>query len=43
MYVTSLFFENYLLAGVTNMLIKLNKTKYFMVNKKNAGRNGVNG
>ena len=43
MYITSLLFENNLLAGVTDLLIKFNKTKHFIRNTNDSGRNSVNG
>ena len=38
----SLLFENHLLAKVTYLLIRFNKTKSFLWNKKNTDRNHVN-
>ena len=38
----SLLFENYWLAGVTCLLIRLNRTKFFRWNEENIERHGVN-
>ena len=37
----SLLFKNYLLVEVIHLLIRFSKTKYFKLNTKNTGINGI--